>query len=294
MRGVGVTKFVALFLVLGLLSGCAAFHTPDYVLPSRDGLQAGEEITVGKSENVYGIARKHNVPMREMIVLNNLKPPFILKEGQTLVLPLKEGENSPLPKAAPLTAIEAVPLDAPQSLPPPDKAKDDGTKSPVALLPLEKPKMLVATTVVAAATETPPPAKPVEKPVAKSMPTFAWPVQGPIVSGFGPKGDGLNNDGINIGAPKGASVTAAGSGIVVYAGNEMKGFGNLVLIRHEGGWVTAYAHLDRMMVTKDSVVASGDMIGTVGTSGGVPSPQLHFETRLNGKPVDPKGVIGEK
>ena len=127
MRGVGVTKFVALFLVLGLLSGCAAFHTPDYVLPSRDGLQAGEEITVGKSENVYGIARKHNVPMREMIVLNNLKPPFILKEGQTLVLPLKEGENSPLPKAAPLTAIEAVPLDAPQSLPPPDKAKDDGT-----------------------------------------------------------------------------------------------------------------------------------------------------------------------
>jgi murein DD-endopeptidase MepM/ murein hydrolase activator NlpD len=118
-----------------------------------------------------------------------------------------------------------------------------------------------------------------------------WPVQGPVLSTFGPKGQGLNNDGVNIGAPKGAPVVAAANGIVVYAGNEMKGFGNLVLIRHTGGWVTAYAHLDRTLVNKDAVVAQGDMIGTVGKTGNVPSPQLHFETRLEGKPVDPATVI---
>jgi len=73
----------------------------------------------------------------------------------------------------------------------------------------------------------------------------------------------------------------------------MKGFGNLVLIRHEGGWVTAYAHLERMLVNKDTVVAPGDMIGTVGSTGGVSTPQLHFETRIDGKPVDPESVIGK-
>ena len=84
---------------------------------------------------------------------------------------------------------------------------------------------------------------------------------------------------------------AAAPGTVVYAGDEMKGFGNLVLIRHEGDWVTAYAHLDRVMVKQDSVVAEGDEIGTVGKTGNVSTPQLHFETRQGGKPVDPAGVV---
>jgi murein DD-endopeptidase MepM/ murein hydrolase activator NlpD len=116
-------------------------------------------------------------------------------------------------------------------------------------------------------------------------------VQGPKLSGFGPKGQGVNNDGVNIGAPKGSPVVAAANGIVVYAGDDMKGFGNLVLIRHEGGWVTAYTYLDRVLVAKDAVVAQGDMIGTVGKSGNISSPQLHFETRHDGKAVDPDGVI---
>lgn len=122
-------------------------------------------------------------------------------------------------------------------------------------------------------------------------PHFVWPLQGPVSSGFGSSTDGLNNDGMNIIAPKGSPVVAAAGGTVVYAGNEMKGFGNLVLVRHEGGWVTAYAHLDRIMVARDAVVASGDTIGTVGSTGSVAKPQLHFETRLEGKPVDPQSVI---
>jgi murein DD-endopeptidase MepM/ murein hydrolase activator NlpD len=118
-------------------------------------------------------------------------------------------------------------------------------------------------------------------------------VQGPVLSKFGPKGQGLSNDGVNIAAPKGSPVVAASNGIVVYAGNEMKGFGNLVLIRHQGGWVTAYAHLDRTLVAKDAVVAKGDMIGTVGKTGNVASPQLHFETRFKDKPIDPDSIIKE-
>ena len=113
-----------------------------------------------------------------------------------------------------------------------------------------------------------------------------------MLSGFGPKGQGVNNDGVNIGAPKGAPVVAAGNGIVAYAGNDMKGFGNLILIRHEGGWVTAYAHLDRILVSKDAAVAQGDMIGTVGKTGNISSPQLHFEIRQKNKPVDPTSLLG--
>ena len=97
--------------------------------------------------------------------------------------------------------------------------------------------------------------------------------------------------GVNIGAPKGSPVVASAGGIVVYAGNEMKGFGNLILVRHPGGWVTAYAHLDRVLVSKDAVVASGDMIGTVGKTGTATSSQVHFEIRHNSKPVDPTTLV---
>jgi murein DD-endopeptidase MepM/ murein hydrolase activator NlpD len=116
---------------------------------------------------------------------------------------------------------------------------------------------------------------------------FTWPVEGPVLSSYGAKVDGLQNDGINIAAPKGTPVVSADAGTVVYAGNEMKGFGNLVLVRHQGNWITAYAHLDRMFVQKDAILAKGDMVGTVGSSGGVSKPQLHFETRQGTKAFDP-------
>jgi murein DD-endopeptidase MepM/ murein hydrolase activator NlpD len=156
----------------------------------------------------------------------------------------------------------------------------------VASVPLDapviaSPKPVATTMTLAPSTNT----------AAVDAPTMIWPVQGSVTSGFGPKGQGVNNDGVNIAAPKGSPVVAAAGGNVVYAGDEMKGFGNLVLIRHEDGWVTAYAHLDRVLVAKDAMVAQGDMIGTVGKSGNISSPQLHFETRHDGKAVDPNGII---
>jgi len=122
---------------------------------------------------------------------------------------------------------------------------------------------------------------------ARAGTRFAWPLRGQIISDYGPKPDGLHNDGINIAAPAGATVAAADNGVVAYAGNELRGFGNLVLIRHADGWMTAYAHLDEIKVERNQRVTRGQAIGTVGQSGGVTSPQLHFEVRRGSRAVNP-------
>ena len=350
-----VTLAVALSVAL---SACTAIHPPAPQLPTRLNVAAsGEMVTASGRDSIYAIAKAHNVSMRDMIVLNNLQPPFTLKPGQMLKLPaggtggvaggMIGDANMPAVLSAPTSGVDSAVL-APssgmpsmnesvqsQSLEPLPPAKTPVSTSPVVNAPpkmtqvdvLNKPSpapKTVNTTVINApqpskeisalppatpkTVPVPPPveaAKPtVDKAVAEkaaaekasvdadaAAPEFVWPVQGPILSTFGSKGQGLSNDGINIGAPKGAPVVAAAGGMVVYAGNEMKGFGNLILIRHQGGWVTAYAHLDRIIATKDSIVAAGDMIATVGKTGNVPSAQLHFEVRHNGKTVDPSKLI---
>ena len=121
---------------------------------------------------------------------------------------------------------------------------------------------------------------------------FLWPLRGKIVSGYGAKEGGLFNDGINISAARGQTVIAAGDGVVVYAGNEIRGFGNLVLIKHAKGWMTAYAHNDRLLVKRGNHVRRGQPIAKVGNSGSVSSPQLHFEIRHGSRPVDPVKYLG--
>ena len=116
---------------------------------------------------------------------------------------------------------------------------------------------------------------------------FIWPVTGPVVSGFGPKTGGLHNDGINIAAPAGTPVRAAEDGIVSYVGSEIRGYGNLVLLRHADGWVTAYAHNARNLVARGQMVLRGDVIASVGASGGISQPQSHFELRQGTTAVNP-------
>jgi murein DD-endopeptidase MepM/ murein hydrolase activator NlpD len=118
-------------------------------------------------------------------------------------------------------------------------------------------------------------------------PLFSWPVSGQIVSTFGPAAGGTHNDGINISAPEGTTVVAAEAGTIAYAGNELRGFGNLLLIKHDGGWVTAYAHNQVLLVKKGDRVRRGQAIARVGSTGGVGSAQLHFELRNGTKAVDP-------
>ncbi len=128
---------------------------------------------------------------------------------------------------------------------------------------------------------------------------FVWPVRGETLSRFGAEGVGRRNDGLDLKSPQGAVVHAAAAGEVVYAGNQVPGFGNLVLVKHADGWVTAYAHLDRASVSMRQTVAQGQEIGQVGVSGGAVEPELHFEVRYaaaptdKAKPVDPLLVLPE-
>jgi len=116
-------------------------------------------------------------------------------------------------------------------------------------------------------------------------------VRGRVVSNFGAKDKGLHNDGINIMAPKGTPVRAVENGVVAYAGNELRGFGNLLLVKHSGGWITAYAHNDTLLVKRGDKVGKGQVISKVGSSGSVTIPQLHFELRRGKKLYDPRKYL---
>ena len=118
-------------------------------------------------------------------------------------------------------------------------------------------------------------------------PNFSWPLTGSLLAKYGQTGKGRHNDGIDISASKGTAVKATASGTIVYAGKELEGFGKLVLMKHDNGWVSAYAHLDEITAPKDKWLTKGTKIATVGTSGNVPSPRLHFELRQGTKAVDP-------
>jgi len=126
---------------------------------------------------------------------------------------------------------------------------------------------------------------------------FVWPLRGDVLSEFGPKGGGQRNDGLNVQAESGAVVHAAAAGDVVYAGDQVPGFGNLVLIKHADGWVTAYGHLSHVDVKMQQHVTQGQQIGQAGSTGGVPEPQLHFEVRYapspleRARPIDPRLVL---
>jgi len=119
------------------------------------------------------------------------------------------------------------------------------------------------------------------------MSSLRWPAKGKVLSGFGQRPDGTHNDGVNIAVPKGTEVHAAAEGEVAYAGSELKGYGNLILLRHDNGWVTAYAHADQILVQRGDKVRRGDVIAKAGNSGQVDQPQVHFELRQGSKPVDP-------
>jgi murein DD-endopeptidase MepM/ murein hydrolase activator NlpD len=134
--------------------------------------------------------------------------------------------------------------------------------------------------------------KPVETPAKAAdatgaLPTFRWPVRGKVITSYGAKTNGKSNDGINLAVPEGTPVKAAEDGVVAYSGNELKGYGNLVLVRHANGYVTAYAHASELLVKRGDNIKRGQVIAKSGQSGEVASPQLHFEIRKGSTPVDP-------
>ena len=213
------------------------------------------EISVGAGDTLYSLSRKYSVPVNDLAVMNNLSAPFTLSVGQKLKVP--NLSNAPVRSVA--------------------TAKTDAATT----VPVAKPKEKISSD----------PTQKLPTISARSSSKFSWPVKGRVLSGYGAKNAGLFNDGINIGAARGTAVAAAENGVVAYAGNEVKGMGNLIIIQHSGGWMTVYAHLDSMAVRRGNKVSVGQKIGTVGETGKVDEPQLHFEIRKGTKAYNPSSYL---
>jgi murein DD-endopeptidase MepM/ murein hydrolase activator NlpD len=210
----------------------------------------------------------------------------------------------PPPTPAPVTAMPAAPEPKPTATATAPKPSATQTAVLPAPTPAQPTQPAVTATKPSAVPTQPVASAPVQDdteaatasvsgPAAGSgKGPFAWPVQGKVISAFGSSKDGTKNDGINIAAPSGAPVVAAADGVVAYAGNELRGFGNMVLIRHDGGYVTAYAHNASLLVKKGDKVKRGQTIARVGATGAVFGPQLHFEIRKGTQPVDPMTFLG--
>lgn len=312
-------KFWFILLILPLLAGCYARSNGIPLFNGYGYHYTPTNVTVQKGDTLYSLSRKYEVPLRGIIEENHLSAPYALNVGQVLKLPVRQTHK--VQKGETLYAISRKynvditslsrlnDLDAPYSL-------NVGQV-------LELPSSIVTKTASSSSTgggtskfsfkkissktnKTTPKNNKTNKVKTKKIAytktprknvstyrktKFVWPVNGSVVSNFGFVGKGRKNDGINIKAALGSNIKAADKGIVAYAGNELKGFGNLVLIKHSDGYITAYAHADKIYVKKGQSVIRGEKIATVGKTGSVNTPQLHFEVRAGKKAVNPRKYL---
>jgi murein DD-endopeptidase MepM/ murein hydrolase activator NlpD len=237
---------------------------------------------IESGESLYTVARRYNVTAQAIIQANGFSSPDKIYVGQKIVIP---GRADLLAKMGPAkvadTAPAAAPLAAPDAVVPVTKVaslKPEPNTLAAAPAPLAAPAKPVA-----AVAEAKPLEQPKVEPVLSGADKFRWPISGRVITDFA----NSKGTGINIEAPEGAVVRAAENGQVIYAGSGVEGYGNLILIRHPNGYVSAYAHLKDMNVAKGTVVNRGDSIGTAGKTGSVAKAQLHFELRKGATPVDP-------
>lgn len=242
---------------------------------------AGGVHVVAPGETLVGISKRYNTSIKDLAAANNIQPHAMLKMGDRLVIPGRGGGRTALLQAppAPAPAPVAPPartVAAPPPAPPPAPAQN--TK----LASIEP----AAGGSIHRTTVADPPADEDRADRSGAGLSFRWPVKGRVITTFG-KTNGQQNDGINLAVPEGTTVRAAEDGVVAYAGSELKGYGNLVLVRHANGFVTAYAHNSEVMVKRNDQVRRGQVIAKSGQTGTVSSPQLHFEIRKGSSPVDP-------
>ncbi len=253
-------------------------------------LPRNPEYVVKKGDTLSEIAAARGIGMYDLARLNGLKPPYVIFAQQRLRLPRTAGASATSVvasdgrvKTVAISPDAGKPSTARQaSLPPLPKKPPAWATAP------RKSSVRAKSAPVAA---RPAAVRAVPKPAPRAGKGFQWPVRGRIISSYGAKSKGLRNDGINIAAPRGAPVVAADNGVVVYAGNELRGFGNLVLVKHRGGWVSAYAHNEDLKVRRGDRVKKGQRIASVGSTGGVTSPQLHFELRKGRRARDPRKYL---
>jgi murein DD-endopeptidase MepM/ murein hydrolase activator NlpD len=312
----GVFRTVAAIAVCGLVAGCAwgppdpapvvlkgaglGFAAEGAAVPGPAARPRAEtrRIVVRQGQSLGGIAHAYHVPERTIIAANHLAPPYKVETGQRLLIP--SGSEA---LVQPALASAAMP--AAHGHPPPEIIPLDGPAPAKAVSPPQN------TTSLTPLAEPPPAQSPPGEPsaaeeantdAASSPPEaagpalphgghFPWPVRGRVLAGYGVAAGGSRNDGINIAAPRGAPVAAVDAGVVAYAGNELRGYGNLILVKHANGWITAYAHCDELLVKRGDKVNRGQVIAKVGATGGVGEPQLHFELRRGKRPVDPREFL---
>ncbi len=244
------------------------------VAPKSNSSNRGTMIIVRKGDTIYALSRRHDVTVRAIIQKNNLRPPYLLYPGQKL--------------KSPATGIYAVKkgdtvysLSRKYSVDMPAFTRLNNLKRPYALSIGQKLRVPNGSRVQKKGQNK------TYIPLPQSGKGFMWPVKGVMISSFGAKAKGYHNDGINISAKLGSYVRAAESGVVVHAGSKIKGFGKLILIRHSGGWITAYAHNSALLIKKGQHIKRGQAISRVGQTGGVNRPQLHFEMRKGSRAINP-------
>jgi murein DD-endopeptidase MepM/ murein hydrolase activator NlpD len=215
---------------------------------------------VAPGDTLARIAHQYGKPLAEVAKANHIAPSAKLNIGDRILIPgtrvggaKPEPELTAQPKPAGKEAASAGPAQSAAVVTPTDMSNTEATA----------------------------------RPAGDTTPSFRWPVRGRIISGFGPKTNGQQNDGIDVAVPENTPVKAAEDGVVAYAGSELKGYGNLVLVRHANGYVTAYAHAKELLVKRGDQIKRGQIIAKSGQSGNVDAPQLHFEVRKGSSPIDP-------
>lgn len=333
------TILLAAFAALGL-SACWTSNRPAPTVKYNqlEGARSTGALTVRSGDTVGNVAERYRLDVRDIMVVNNLQPPYALQPGQRLMLPpprtykVREGDTiygvsrlfsvsttqiarlntlaSPF-VLQPGTEIRLPTVTERPVLPPitPEYTPDYGSSVASEAVSLPQPVAPGGTSAIEREELAPPQvmgtAIPAPAPQMASVSLssripdatpprsgakFMKPVQGQTLSTYGSKADGLHNDGINIKAPHGTPIRAAENGVVVYADN-MKGYGKMILIRHADKWITAYAHMDSFHVERGATVSRGQTIGTVGTTGSVREPQLHFEIRRGTDALNPEKYI---
>ena len=266
---------------------------PPYALQPGKVLKGPPETIKGylpvEGDTLALIAKRFSVTPKALAAINGMKAGAAVRPGKRLTLPGGFRDRGPVKE----TIRTSPPIVSPPIYNPPPVQPRVGP-----------------TPYVPSPTVSPPPTRPRAPPPSQSGPLsdaqissigrgrFIWPLRGDMISDFGPKGTGQRNDGVNIRAQTGDPVRAAAAGDVVYSGDQVPGFGNLVLVKHADGWVTAYGHLARIDVKMQQRVVQGQQLGQAGSTGGVAETQLHFEVRYapspseRARPVDPQLVLG--
>jgi murein DD-endopeptidase MepM/ murein hydrolase activator NlpD len=259
-------------LIIPRPAAVAVSATPAVAAPASRVVAAAavpSAYVVNPGDTLLSIARRHHLSAAELARTNHIDVAAKLRLGARLTVPAARTAA-----LAPAAAAVAQPVAAPA---PPASRMAAAAGTP------QSARLAQATTMVEGAGETS--VKAAEATAA--LPTFRWPVRGKVIVAYGAKTNGKANDGINLAVPEGTPVKAAEDGVVAYSGNELKGYGNLILVRHANGYVTAYAHASELLVKRGDTIKRGQVIAKSGQSGEVGSPQLHFEIRKGSTPVDP-------